>query len=99
VFRHPGSALAPDGWWRPLPHPFKPENLLDAARTRGGGAQSGRVPWRLGDTALWPHGHVHIRTKPGHFARFRSFALNVLRANVHTSLLNAVLNDQPHIAP
>ena len=42
---------------------------------------------------------VRIRIKPGHFARFRSFALNVLRANVHTSLLNAVLNDQPHIEP
>lgn len=25
--------------------------------------------------------HSRIRTKPGHFARFRSFALNILRAN------------------
>lgn len=27
-----------------------------------------------------------IRTKPGHFARFRSFALNVLRANGTTNV-------------
>ena len=25
--------------------------------------------------------HSRIRTKPGHFARFRTFALNILRAN------------------
>ena len=27
-----------------------------------------------------------IRTKPGHFARFRSFALNILRANATTNI-------------
>lgn len=25
--------------------------------------------------------HSSIRTKPGHFARFRTFALNIMRAN------------------
>ena len=44
--------------------------------------------------------HSRIRTKPGHFARFRSFALNILRANGTTNVnrelyLNAV---NPHHA-
>ena len=30
--------------------------------------------------------HSRIRTKPGHFARFRSFALNILRANGTTNV-------------
>lgn len=44
--------------------------------------------------------HSRIRTKPGHFARFRSFALNILRANATTNVsrelyLNAL---NPHHA-
>ena len=30
--------------------------------------------------------HSRIRTKPGHFARFRTFALNILRANGTTNV-------------
>jgi predicted transposase YbfD/YdcC len=30
--------------------------------------------------------HSRIRTKPGHFARFRTFALNILRANGSTNV-------------
>jgi len=30
--------------------------------------------------------HSRIRNKPGHFARFRSFALNILRANGATNV-------------
>jgi predicted transposase YbfD/YdcC len=44
--------------------------------------------------------HSRIRTKPGHFARFRTFALNILRANGTTNVsrelyLNAL---NPHHA-
>jgi len=30
--------------------------------------------------------HSRIRTKPGHFARFRTFALNIMRANGTTNV-------------
>jgi hypothetical protein len=41
------------------------------------------IPEDGGNTGLFSSG---IRTKPGHFARFRSFALNVLRANGTTNV-------------
>ncbi|MFO1120289.1 MAG: hypothetical protein U1E38_09425 [Rhodospirillales bacterium] len=44
--------------------------------------------------------HSRIRSKPGHFARFRSFALNILRANGITNVsrelyLNALNPNHP----
>ena len=44
------------------------------------GRQSKTAATHVRDVSFFED-HSRIRTKPGHFARFRSFALNVLRAN------------------